>query len=62
MAMIHRDYKQDTTPTAVVVTYKCFIGGEPRQVGEELVMPRQDALDTESLGRVKIIGPVSSAE
>lgn len=59
---VSRDAKQDQTPTAIEVTYPCWIGGEQRAIGDLLTIGKQDAVDLAQMGRAVIIGKAFSTD
>ena len=58
MAIFVRDFKQDMTPTKIVVTHPVFIAGVPRKKGDEVIVGYQDAIDLQAMKRATLIGRI----
>lgn len=58
MAFREKEFKPDMTATEVEVTFKCLIGGKSRAPGDRCVVPYNDALVLQGMGRATIIGKI----
>lgn len=57
-----REWEPDLTPTAVLITMRVMVGGQPLTPGDTITCSRQDALQLVGLKRGEIIGPAGVAE
>lgn len=56
------EWKPDLTPTAVLITARVMVGGQPWKPGDMITCSRQDAYVLEDLKRGEIIGPAGATE
>lgn len=57
-----QEWKPDLTPTAVLITARVMVGGQPWKPGDKITCSRQDALTLVDLKRGEIVGPAGSSE